>query len=149
MKRMMRVVFAGLVGALLVLPGTLPSHAQRALHPTQQEKKENYAGGPFTATVLMGRDKGFKLTGELRLFRRGTSNQFVGRLKLRSGRKIPVSAQLTGEAVSLFMHMGPGRNIYGTGVVGYDPHLKKHVMGGTFAGPREGDFGTWAMVKSS
>jgi hypothetical protein len=54
-----------------------------------------------------------------------------------------VTGQIKGQLIGLFIHISSGKNIFGTGTVGYDPDLKTTVLGGTFNGPDDTSTGVW------
>ena len=101
---------------------------------------------PFTATVLQGPDRGLSLAGTLQLTIQRPSGYITGRLLPRTGASVPVQGQLHGQLIGLYFNLGKGRNIFGTGMVGYDRYAKKNVLGGTFNGPSDRSTGVWRVV---
>ncbi|MBV9282518.1 MAG: hypothetical protein JOZ41_20765 [Chloroflexi bacterium] len=146
--RIVGIATVTIVGTILALNQIAPSQA----HPSNAPCRSCNCytcdpGGPFSARVLIGPDRGLTLAGDLKLYHHGANGNLAGTLRLPSGASIKVTGQHTGFAISMFIHLGPGKNIFGTGVIGYDPTRKRTVLGGTFSGPRESDFGTWAKAE--
>jgi hypothetical protein len=107
---------------------------------------------PFKAAVNVGPSSGTALEGNLMIEVDGAGD-LQGQLEMESGEPIPVFGQVVGRAISLIFELEPttesavGSYIFGTGTtrnpIQTDP-LCGTALGGTFAGPEEGDTGDWA-----
>lgn len=106
---------------------------------------------PFRATVNVGPSQGTVLEGDL-IFDVDMTGDLQGQLEMEDATAIPVFGQVVGRAISLIFELEPGSEdsagsyIYGTGTtrnpILEDPQCGT-VLGGTFAGPEEGDMGDW------
>ena len=135
-------------GSLLLLIAifTLAWASARAATPQQAAKLHIIAGikEPFTATVLQGPDRGLALTGTLRV-QILSSGVITGTLRAKSRLPLPVTGQLKGQLIALYFNLGKDRNIFGTGILGYDRFAKHNVIGGTFTGPSDLSTGVWEV----
>ena len=98
--------------------------------------------GRFTATVRLGPDRGWFLAGDLRLEvnRDGTAS---GRLTRMGKATVNVSGTIKAQAVHLAFEVDGAKYVFGTGVLDRPVDASPKAMGGTLAGPREGDIGDW------
>jgi hypothetical protein len=68
-----------------------------------------------------------------------------GAFVLEDGSSIPTVGQVNGRAIHLVFSLGDEQYVYGTGTA-LQPIVSEscgETMGGTFAGPGEGDLGDW------
>jgi hypothetical protein len=94
--------------------------------------------GPFEATVHAGPDTGLSLRGRLRLGA-DRNGQITGLLAPAGGHALPVSGQVTGNAINLVFYLGRGTHVFGVGTIGRDPGAKQSFAGGPLVGPRTND----------
>jgi hypothetical protein len=109
---------------------------------------------PFEATVLQGQSKGTSVSGDMTL-NIDQDGGFTGTLVRTDKTEVPVSGQITGRAINLVMELArvtddsAGSYVYGTGValnpIMGDPDCGG-PLGGTFAGPKSNDLGSWGKV---
>lgn len=72
----------------------------------------------------------------------GTVQDVTGDL-VPAGTTLPVTGYIKGQLIGLYIHVGKDKNIFGSGVIGYDSDQKANVLGGTFAGPSDTSTGVW------
>jgi hypothetical protein len=134
--------------ATLILLGTLLSttlgHATAASRPRASGTVT--VSYPFTATVLQGPENGLALKGTLKLVIDRVSGYITGSLQRKTTLPVKVIGQLKGQMIVLQFHLSKGKDIFGTGAIGYDPDTKHTVMGGIFSGPSELSAGVWRVV---
>jgi hypothetical protein len=133
------LVLLGLLAPRGTITAPVPSVAPAQAAPLTNLKAH------FTATVLQGPDRGTTLTGTLQL-RVVATGAISGTLTPTVGTALPVTGQLNGRLIGLYFNLAAGKNIFGTGVVGYDRFQKRTVLGGTFAGPSDTSTGVWAAT---
>lgn len=98
----------------------------------------------FEAAVRQGPAAGLVLLGELN-FAVDASGSLEGAFVLDDGQSIPTFGQVNGRAIHLVFSLGDEQYVYGTGTA-LEPIVSEScgaTMGGTFAGPGEGDLGDW------
>lgn len=98
----------------------------------------------FEAAVRQGPSAGLVLEGEFR-FSLDRAGMLQGHFALRGGRSLPVTGQAIGRLLGLSFDMGGGQYLWGTGA-GSQPIAGPEcgaAIGGTFAGPLDGDIGDW------
>jgi hypothetical protein len=141
----MGLVIVFLLGIMLMPLMTQPAAAQAS-------GKIQKCTLPFDASVTQGPSAGTKLSGKL-TFQVDQTGDFTGELVTASAAKIAVVGQVVGRAVSLVFELekatdtSKGSYIFGTGATLHRIMDSKDcggVLGGTFAGPKEGDTGHWA-----
>ena len=99
----------------------------------------------FRASVHQGPSAGLAMRGTLRLTI-GRSGALNGALIQRSGRKvnrIRVVGQVQGRSISLLMKLRGRRYVAGTGTIEHPIRRCRGFIGGTLAGPFNGDIGSW------
>ena len=135
--------------AILLLSTVLPTFGDQATAVARPQVAPRLPRDqPFQARVLQGPDRGMVLSGSLTL-RMGSSGNLTGTLRLKSGTVVAVTGQVKGQLIGLFFNLATGKNIFGTGVIGYDRFQKKHVIGGTFTGPRDTSMGVWEYASQT
>jgi hypothetical protein len=138
----------GTVAAAILLLAGMPAARQvLAAHPQQAARATVMAhlNSPFTATVVQGPAKGQVYSGKLQVAIM-SSGAIAGKLVTAQGQSVAVTGQITGQLIGLYFNIGKGKNIFGTGLVGYDTFQHAPVMGGTFTGPDDLSTGVWEVV---
>lgn len=98
----------------------------------------------FEAAVRQGPAAGLVLLGDLN-FAVDASGSLEGAFVLDDGQSIPTFGQVNGRAIHLVFDLGDEQYVYGTGTA-LEPIVSENCgaeVGGTFAGPGEGDLGDW------
>ena len=140
------------VAAILLLTASIvavAAYAASAAAPqratTSASKRSNVNAGTFTATVLQGPKAGISYKGPLTLSvsRKGYLAGTLAAAGFPHG--IPVTGQLHGQLIGLTLEIGPNQTISGVGVIGYNATTKRNTIAGTFSGPSDTSFGTWAI----
>ena len=98
--------------------------------------------GNFVGTVRLGPDKGMVWKGVLRLTV-ATNGAVSGTLERPGGSTVKVTGTVIGQSISLVFDLGGGKYVFGTGGLNRDLRQKPSAMGGTLAGPNEGNIGDW------
>lgn len=133
-RRLLVVVAAALVLALLA----------GALTRAQDSDIVLTCSMGFEAAVRQGPSAGVVLLGELS-FAVERSGVLTGEFALEDGQTIPVVGQVTGRLIGLVFDLGQEQYVWGTGM-GLNPIVSEDcggALGGTFAGPADGDLGDW------
>ena len=142
MKTALRRTLTALAALLLLLALLAAARGQAAAVRPARGAAPLLLNGAFTATVVQGPERGLVLTGILRL-QVGAHGSLTGTLDRKTREPIRATGQLKGQLIGLYFNLGKGRNIFGTGVLGYDSLQRRNVIGGTFSGPSEPSSGVW------
>ena len=96
----------------------------------------------FVETVYQGPDKGLSLRGDLHLEADATGS-VTGTLEQSQGPDVKVVGQVTGRAINLVFDLGNHQLLFGVGTLQHPLAQCKSPAGGSFAGPKAPDIGTW------
>lgn len=150
-----QVGYAGAAAGLLTMTGGIGGSAAASARvaSSAQAAGENVPLlTPFHAAVRQGPSAGTEYLGFLAL-NVDESGAATGGFMTTEEAAIPVTGQITGQAVSLLFTPAEDTHIYGVGVTdqplvglhGYSPV----AMGGPLVGPGDGDAGDWVVPSVS
>jgi hypothetical protein len=95
------------------------------------------------ATIRIGPDKGFTLSGSANL-QIASSGSISGSLAQPNRAPGNVVGQANGRAINLVFSLADGRQVFSTGTLVNDIRVCQGLMRGPVVGPRQGDIGDWA-----